>query len=150
MTPSHLIAVAVISLSSIVTAQTQPVGVYIKSPRTTADPRAKLVKDLRAYLGKSAKMEVRIVDSSEAAQLVIDVARPYTTGTPVPYVISGAGDDRGTAAVLYVVGARVCATGVAVQMCSGLSASAKLNVMATLQLGEKIKRLARETAAPQE
>ena len=45
MTPSYLIAVAIISLSSIVTAQTQPVGVYIKSPRTAADPGAKLAGD---------------------------------------------------------------------------------------------------------
>ena len=140
----HFVAIA-LSLGVVgVIAQTQPVAVYIKAPRTSADPRAKLVKDLRDYLKKSAKKEVRIVDSGENAQLVVDVSRPNTSGTPVPYVESAAGDDRVTAAALYVVAARVCVAGT--DRCSDLSASARLNSMATMQLGERIKKLSKENA----
>lgn len=48
----YFVAIA-LSLGAVgMIAQTQPVAVYIKAPRTSADPRAKLVKDLLAASAK--------------------------------------------------------------------------------------------------
>jgi hypothetical protein len=96
---------------------------------------AKLVNDLRRHF-RNPKHGVRVVETRADAQFLVEAKRPYVTGTPVPYIQSGTGDDRTTAAPLYVAEARVCERDN--QRCSDLTASAKLNSMATLQLADKI------------
>jgi len=117
---------------------------YIKAPRTNADPRARLVQDLRKYFREHPKDRVRVVDNEKDAQFVVDVKRPDITGSAIPYIASGAGDDRITANAVYVAGARVC--GSASNACVEFSASAKLSTIAMLQLAEKIAKHVAPTA----
>jgi len=112
--------------------------VYIKAPRTNADPRATLVKGLRKYFRDHPKERVRVVDDAKAAKFVIDVKRPDITGSVIPYIESGAGDDRITAAAVYVAGAHVCRS--ATDHCTEFTASAKLRTMAMLQLAVNIAK----------
>lgn len=138
-----VLAIALAALRfGVVEGQTSSVAVYLELPRTKADPRAKVVDGLRSYFSREAKARIRVVSSRGEAQFVIEPHRPYTTGTPVPYVVSGAGDDRLTAALLSVVGARVCPS--ATGECLDLTASARVTTMAMLQLAEKITKAVQE------
>jgi hypothetical protein len=94
-----------------------------------------LVEDLRKYF-RNPKHRVRVVDARADAQFFVEVKRPFVTGSPVPYVQSGAGDDRTTAAAVHVAAARICERDA--ERCVDLTASAKVNSMATLQLADRI------------
>jgi len=113
-------------------------AVYIRAPRTNADPRARLVEDLRTYFRDHPRERVRVVDEAKDAQFVVDVKRPDITGSVSPYIESGAGDDRITATAVYVAAAHVCTF--ENRGCVDFTASAKLRTMATLQLAEKISK----------
>jgi hypothetical protein len=115
-----------------------PTSLYIKAPRTNADPRAKLVQDLRKYFREHPKERVRVVDDAKDAQFVVDVKRPDVTGSITPYVASGPGDDRIEATPVHVAAARVCLSDS--DTCREFTASAKLRTMAMLQLAEQIAK----------
>ena len=84
--------------------------------------------------GRTSNREWRTND----AKFVIDVKRPDTTGSVIPYIESGAAENRITAAAVYVAGAHVCRF--ATDHCTEFTASAKLRTMAMLQLAEKIAK----------
>ena len=129
---------------SVAAGQGDAVAVFVKAPRTRADPRAKVVADLLDIFAHDFKRRIRVVATAGEAQFVIDPQRPYITGTPMPYVVAGAGEDRITAAPLHVVGARVCPA--ASDRCTAVTASARVNAMAMLQLGEQIAKAVRAPA----
>ena len=96
------------------------------------------MQDLRKYFRDHPKQHVQVVNSANDAKFVIQVKRPDITGSAVPYIESGAGDDRITAGAMYVASAHVCRS--ATDHCTDLTASAKLRTMAMLQLAEKIAK----------
>jgi hypothetical protein len=138
MSTAVMLSRPVLVAQQVVDRSTTTIAVYIPAPRTNADPRAKLVQDLRKYFRDHPKQGVRVVDDAKAAKFVIDVKRPDITGSVIPYIESGAGDDRITAAAVYVAGAHVC--GSTTDHCTDFTASAKLRTMAMLQLAEKIAK----------
>jgi hypothetical protein len=71
----------------------------------------KLVEDLRKHFREHPEERVRVVADADNAQYVVDVKRPDIARSVIPYIESGAGDDRITAAAVYVAAAHVCASG---------------------------------------
>jgi hypothetical protein len=111
---------------AITTTANNPAAV----PSTSAAPNARFQAADRLLAHENT-----IDASSPKPSRSSPVKRPYETGTPVPYMQSGAGDDRTIAAPLYVAAPRIWEeTRIDVLTLR----RPPLNLIAALQLADKI------------